>query len=208
MIPYKEPQKIYPGNRCAEYFKEMLESAEKNQQTEVSETTEFYLVNLLHESVRTENVFLPDDPNKDEPLTQKLDRALNADYYEKIKRFKDLGDFTLFISGFFPDSLERKLVDVDYYMVVGGIAYNNLSLIMKDKVHGEVFSSLYGELSEKFVPIADLLTEVSQKSSAKKSANLLRAYERWVKTNSQRDANWLKQEGIVPTENVKSNYLQ
>jgi len=34
-----------------------------------------------------------------------------------------LGDTALFIAGVFADSLNRKLVDVDYYVAMGGTAY-------------------------------------------------------------------------------------
>ena len=36
---------------------------------------------------------------------------------------KQIGDVSLFVSGFFSDSLRRKLVDVDYYVSIGGVAY-------------------------------------------------------------------------------------
>lgn len=198
---------IIPGNRCAEYFKEMVVSSIRNQHTDVSDTVEFYLVNLLSECLKAERVFHGGDIENEEPLTQKLNKALNADAYEKIRRFKDLGDFTLFISGFFSDSLNRKLVDVDFYGVVGSVAYSNLAAIMKNKKNGEVFSSLYGELAEKFFPITDVLCEVSQKTSLGKKENLLRIYEKWVKTDSKRDAGRLINEGIIPTANARSKYL-
>ena len=35
-----------------------------------------------------------------------------------------IGDVSLFTSGFFADSLRGKLVDVDYYVNIGGAAYN------------------------------------------------------------------------------------
>lgn len=203
-----ENSAIIHGNKCAEYFKDMVVSSIKNQHAEVSGTVEFYLVNLLNECINAEKIFHEVDAEKEDSLTRKLSRALNADTFERIRRFKELGDFTLFIAGFFSASLNRKLVDVDFYGVIGSIAYANLAVIMRTKTNGEVFSSLYGELAEKFSPITDVLSEVSQKTSLRKEENILRIYEKWVRTGGKRDADRLIKEGIVPTENVRSKYLQ
>ena len=198
---------IHAGNTCAEYFKEMVESAVEHQHVTVSKTAEFYVVNLLNECLKTAKVFAEDDPEKEEPLTQKLNLALNASHYEKIKRFKELGDFTLFISGFFPDSLNRKLVDVDYYAVIGSAAYKNLSFILRKKKNGPVFSSLYDELAEKFSSLMGVLSEISRKTSMGKTPELLRIYEKWVKTGNPWEEKLLKKKGIFPAFPAVSHCL-
>lgn len=199
---------IIHGNKCAEYFKDMVVSSIKNQHAEVSDIVEFYLVNLLNQCINAEKIFHEAEAEKEDSLTRKLNRALSAHSFEKIRRFKELGDFTLFIAGFFSASLNRKLADVDFYAAIGSIAYANLAVILRDKANGDVFSSLYGELAEKFSPITDVLSEVSQKTSLRKEENILRVYEKWVRTGGKRDANRLINEGIVPTDNVRSKYLQ
>ena len=61
---------------------------------------------------------------------------------------RQIGDVSLFISGFFSDSLRRKLVDVDYYVSIGGYAYNALS-----RVETDTFSPVFAELATKFVGV-------------------------------------------------------
>ena len=73
------------------------------------------------------------------------------------------------MSGFFSDSLQRKLVDVDYYVTIGGIAYNALSRIETDTL-----SPVFAELAEKFVGFVDVLSEVSERTSCTSNADLLR----------------------------------
>ena len=46
---------------------------------------------------------------------------------EQRARLRNLGDFSLFMSGFFPDSFRRRVVDVDYYVSMGEYAYGSLS---------------------------------------------------------------------------------
>ena len=189
-----------------EYFKEMVESAIENQRIDTDETTEFYIVNLLSEFIKTERAYLVEEGDTgEEPLVTMLTKTLQSDYNERIKRFKQLGDFSLFISGFFSDSLNRKLVDVDYYILIGGIAYNSLSQIMRRKEQGELFYNLFNELAKKFQIFVDVIAEVSDRSSIKSNKDILRLYERWLKTGSVRDAELLKEKKIIPTYSEKIN---
>jgi hypothetical protein len=92
----------------------------------------------------------------------------------------------LFVSGFFADSFNRKLVDVDYYVSIGGHAYNALS-----RVETDTFSPVFAELAEKFVGFVDVLSEVSERTSCASNADLLRLYEKWLKTGSRRSGQLL-----------------
>ena len=62
-----------------------------------------------------------------EPLAFRLGRALETGGSEQRARLRSLGDFSLFMSGFFSDSFRRSLVDVDYYKSMGEYAYGSLS---------------------------------------------------------------------------------
>ena len=106
---------------------------------------------------------------------------------------KQIGDLSLFISGFFLDSLNRKLVDVDYYVSIGGCAYNILS-----RAESDTFSPVFAELGEKFVGFVDVLTEVSERTSCSSNTDLLRLYEKWLKTGSRRSGQLLVERGVVP----------
>jgi hypothetical protein len=105
----------------------------------------------------------------------------------------------LFISGFFSDSLNRRLVDVDYYIQLGEHAY--ASLARRDGPFGDVFD----ELSDKFVAFVDVLSEVSEHSAMTSNAELLRLYEKWLRTKSRRSGDLLVARGIVP--NAAGNRL-
>ncbi len=107
---------------------------------------------------------------------------------------QQIGDVSLFISGFFSDSLQRKLVDVDYYVSIGGFAYNALS-----RVETDTFSPVFAELAEKFVGFVDVLTEVSERTSCASNADLLRLYEKWLKTGSRRSGQLLSSAGSCRT---------
>src|SRR5207244_1985597 len=116
---------------------------------------------------------------------------------------KEIGDLTLFTSGFFSDSLRGKLVDIDYYVSMGGTAYTALS-----RYETDTFSPVFAELAEKFIAFVDVLSEVSERTSCASNADLLRLYERWLKTGSRRSCQLLLERGVVPHPAGKPGRIQ
>jgi hypothetical protein len=176
-----------------EFFKDMLAAAREHQKLEVQESTEFYLVNLLAEFVPAEQLFRTAE-HEAEPLAFMLKRAQEAQGFERVRELKKLGDTSLYVSGFFADSFERKLVDIDYYISMGGRAYGVLSEIFQ----GGGAGPLYLELAEKFVKLVDLLSEVSERVALGTNQGAVKLYERFVRTGSERIARLLSERGLLP----------
>ena len=186
-----------------DFFRELLTRAIENQRASVQPFTELYLVNLLHEFLAAEALYVQADDGswQQKPLAFLLRDALAEEGPAKVQMLRRLGDVSLFVSGFFPDSLARRssLVDVDYYIAMGGRAY--------DAVARHAFErSLWNELSEKFRLLVDLLNEVSERTLASSNAGLVRLYERWMKTGSGRLATLLTQQGVMPV--AKKGFVQ
>jgi hypothetical protein len=204
---YEEP--FYNEEKPMEYFREMVNSAVENLHVHADEEVIFYIVNLLSEFLKIDNLYTDLDPNADEePLTLLLEKALNSDQNEQIQRFKHLGDFSLFISGFFYDSLYKKLASLDFYKIIGCTSYNQLASIMKTKAQSKVFWELYHQLGENFSVFVDILSEVSDKSFSHTNKDVLKVYQRWLKTKSLRDEKILRKEGIFPNASAASSYIQ
>ena len=66
-------------------------------------------------------------PIEERPLALRLLEAIEAAPRERRTQLREIGDTSLFISGFWADSLADKLVDVDYYIDLGGTAYGELA---------------------------------------------------------------------------------
>ena len=174
----------------AEFFREVLTDAFKNQGVDTSQPTEFYLVNLLADFAKT--------PMDDEPLALKLANAANAPPDTRVRHLKDVGDTSLYISGFFADSLQRKLVDVDYYIQLGGAAYSELARYFRGYRQSDVFGDVYDELYAKFPRFVDVLAEISERSSMTSNTGVVQLYERWLRTGSERVAQRLREQGVLP----------
>jgi len=182
-----------------EYFKEMVESALVRQHLQADDLTEYYLVNLLCQYVRLDPAVHAD---YGEPLAVRLARALQTGGTEQRTRLRSLGDFSLFTAGFFSDSLSRRHVDVDYYVSMGAYAYGSLSRAE------DAFRDVFAELSRKFVGFSDVLADVSARSALTSNHDLLRIYEKWLRTGSPRDGQRLIERGIVPNSSVGKRFLQ
>lgn len=186
-------EKLVEDQTPAEYFKELIDKALERQRVSSSELSSVYLVHLLDAFVRRDGQYAELGVGEDPRLAELLCRALNANGKRKLALFKTTGDLSLFVSGFFSDSLMGKLVDAGYYIQMGGYAYGMLARLSRRRVVAEVFS----ELSEKFVQFVDVLNEVSEASSLTDNRSLLRLYDKWLRTGSQRSAELLRQKGVL-----------
>jgi hypothetical protein len=176
-----------------EFFKEQVEAACERQRLRPQPLTSYYVVSLLSECVHQHRSAAGETRGFDEPLGLKLLRALHTGGSSQRMGLKQVGDASLFISGFFSDSLRRSLVDVDYYVSLGGYAYRSLG------TSDDTLSPIFAELSEKFVAFVDVLSEVSARASLTNDTDLLRLYEKWVRTGSKRNGDLLAERGIVPS---------
>jgi hypothetical protein len=175
-----------------EHFRDLVRSAIGRQGLKTNEMAEFYLINLLSDHVSAERL-------SKEPLAVSYLRALESHEDTQAKIMKRVGDYSLFVAGFFSDSLKRKVVDIDYYMAIGSSSYKCLSgICSRDLRRRHALASLFKELSEKFSAFADILSEVSETSMLTDSRDILRLYERWLRTRSKRAEKLLKGIGIEP----------
>ena len=181
------------------FFREEVTDARRSIGVDISDETEYYVVNLLCTYSNPQSTPLPGD----EPLAMLYKRALEASPLDRIQILKNLGDVALYVSGFFVEFIERSLVDRNYYMSMGGSAYHSLSDIMSLKHQCESVAGVYSQLANKFSNVVDLLNEISNRSRRKSSpeTELLRTYERWQKSGDEKLKNELAQKGFfVPTQ--------
>jgi hypothetical protein len=184
----------------AEYFKELVETAIEHQHVAVRELTSFYLVNLLTGFVQFDR---SSATAVDEPLGIRLARALQTGGSRQRNGLREVGDLSLFISGFFADSLTRSLVDVDYYIQLGEVAYGSLA-----RQGDPALADVFGDLAEKFTACVDVLGEVSERSALASNSDVLRLYEKWMRTRSRRSGDLLVERGIVPNYSASSRLIQ
>jgi hypothetical protein len=179
-----------------DFFRELITEALADQKVATQPETEFYLVNLLNQFMTTERL-------SQEPLAFMVKDALEQPSLESQRlMLRQVGDVSLYVAGFFQDSLNRKLVDVDYYIDMGGTAYKHVAA----RADEDIFRALYEELAQKFASFVEVFAHVSDKTARKTERDLLRVYELWVRTRSERAAKQLQEAGILPNDTIKSDW--
>lgn len=179
-----------------EFFKDSVTQALEKQRVAADDQTAFYLVNLLTLFARAETQF---DGKK--PLALMLaDARETHDRKQRNFVLQQVGDRSLFVAGFFGESFPRRLVDVDYYIDIGGAAYGTLYASLRGTTRGRAYGAVFAELAEKFRDFVDVLAEVRESGKSTGDVDVLRLYEVWLKTRSARAARKLRERGIEPNQ--------
>jgi hypothetical protein len=186
-----------------EYFIDQVECALKRLNFQPSPLSRFYLVGLLERFMFASNLFPKDDEtgkSRRQTLAELYFSAQSSPPPRHLDIWKQLGDSSLYISGFFGDSLNRKLVDIEYYVDMGGVAYAALSSLAED----EDKAKMYGEFSARFPEFVDVLTFISQESMIQTNEDLLKLYDRYLSTGSRLAGEQLLERGLLNADLQKS----
>ena len=170
-------------------FHDLVRTAMATQKVESSETTEFYLVQLLEAFARPRHGNLLDPP-----LALDYLEAFHLPAPKRYEKLKRVADTALFVTGIFVDSLERSLVGPEYYAAIGRNAYARLSAQSSRTALAELFEELAGRFPE-FVRV---LMEISAQELFRRDQDTVRLYKRWLHTRGQREADLLVRRGIIP----------
>lgn len=200
MSQVNTPSQLIADADIREYFQESVNDAISDQGIDTNVETSYYLVNLLTSFLYTENLFEQTaDGLQFTPLAVLYAQALESQgKHSRCHTLQRMGDVALFVAGVFSCSLNRKLVDVDYYIAMGGNAYSYLSSTHPGAHQGSSYRLIFGELAEKFTDFVDVLARVSESTNSESDKDILRLYEMWVRTGSKRAAEQLRKLGIEP----------
>ena len=171
------------------FFQDAVDRALKEQSVSVDPMTEHYLVHLLATYAK--------QPIDDSPLGLKMLAASNAEPRERRERLREVGDTSLFVSGFWTESFARKLVDVEYYIGLGGTAYGELARTgagWRRDPNADVYETLSGNFS-RFV---DVLMVISRWLMPTAPGDVIKLYEKWLQTRSKWAARKLAAVGVLP----------
>lgn len=184
------PLEVTPHATVDAFFFEVLQEALAEVHLDATEPAGWYLVSLLGDFTRAR---LPD-----EPLAMKLAQSQIAEPGERVKTLKEVGDTSLYVAGYFAESLSRKLVDADYYIGLGRGAYAELA----GRLGSNSITDVYRELSQNFPAFVEVLGEVRRRVDFA-GADVMKLYEQWMRT---RDA-WIERKlralGVIVDSGTK-----
>lgn len=178
-----------------DYFTVELKTALERQRISAEADSVEYLTELLLTYMKSDTFFAkgPDGKLENNVLAELYAGAIQGSVETRKLCLKRLGDICLLVTGLFPDSLRRKIVDIDYYFGMGGSAYWQLAHCQLTRLS----RTLFAELAQKFVPFSNVLAEMSEKNGLHSNSDLLRLYERWLLTGNDRLKTLLREHGIA-----------
>jgi hypothetical protein len=178
------------------YFQELVQKGLNQRKINTYPHVENYLVHLLQHYLDARN--LSENPHT---LAEAYLIAQNSELPVRVEMLRKLGDRTLYISGFFGDSLSRKVVDIDYYAEIGGAAYASLAHCTRE----DALAKVYSTFSQRFLEFVDVLTYISHQSLIKSDESILRLYERYMRTGSELAKEKLVEMGVLtlPVDQLK-----
>lgn len=194
-----EEGRLTPVSNLTEFFRDALGEALSHQRVALDEHTAHYVVSLLTLYSRTEVSHGNTRPGQRwvslaELLAQAAEARTPAERDVTLQR---LGDVSLFVAGFFAHGFERRLVDVDYHVAMGGRAYGTLAAANTSGPR-RALSGVFGELARKFQLVVDAIGEISDSARVWSQKDVLRLYELWLKTGSPRAQGLLHKLGVAP----------
>jgi hypothetical protein len=194
------------------FFHEVVEDVMRSKRIQATDGATTYLVSLLSDFAKPDNRA---EQTLDRPLSFLLDEALHTNELgERFERLRSLGDGVLYSCGFFADHFEARGVDQRYLIGIGMTAYGTASSMLRlPNADDESTRNLdiYGELSSKFAAFVEIVAEVADTTIAKgvaSSKGMLKLYERWLKTGSNRLAETLASHGFVAPPRGAKRILQ
>ncbi|MDP9001005.1 MAG: hypothetical protein M3O46_12930 [Myxococcota bacterium] len=194
---------IVAAQSVSGFFGEAVEDAIRARRVDATNGATHYLVALLADYAHPDN---RTGETLDRPLTLLLDEALRvAEPAERFERLRTLGDGVLYGCGFFGDHFEARGVDPKYLHGLGTRAYGAASSMLRRGPH-ESGPDLFAELAHNFGVFVGIVGDVADATitmGMESSRGLLRVYERWLRTGSERLATALTSHGVMPTRGTK-----
>lgn len=177
------------------FFREEVVASRRQTRVHLSDAAEYYLVELLVAFSQRSSVA---DMYQDEPLLVLHQKAREAPLSQQITIFKQLADWALYVAGFFVEFIEKSLVTVDYYTAMGTAAYRNVAALCVSGNKPQAAQAVYTELADKFAATVVVLTQICHRSRQcnNSSIDLLKLYDRYVRTQNDRARKILEGTGI------------
>lgn len=180
-----------------QHFSEAVKEACESRHVKTQPIIEIYLVQLLRFYLDSKNLH-PNwaDESQEKPLQTFAEMyltAINAESPKNKEMMRSVADRALYLTGFFGDSFQRKIVDLDYYVDIGSAAYSNLHVWTRE----EPLTDVYKTFSKRFSEFVDVLNYISEKSLIQSDTNVLRLYDRYLKTGSELAREKLNELGVV-----------
>lgn len=176
----------------SQYFSRRLNNYAQRFQPPPHEDTCWYLGQLLDRFGRSERLFSYEDGRLTlRPLALLYGDALEASSeQQRCLILQQLGDLALFLGALFPEQWARRGIGQDYFIGMGGGAYDYLACNARHNRH------IFAEMANTFTRMLELVANACSKQQNLGTEDILSLYQRWIQTRDPVIASQLKVLGI------------
>ncbi len=189
----------HPGieSSLENYFRERLVDISGELSPRPQEDTLWYLAAMLARFGNSDQVFNHQGESYGlRPLALLYSDAHEAGTTrERCLILRHLGDLSLFLGALLPEFFARRGIGKDYFVGMGGGAYDYLS--DNARSHRHVFS----ELAAGFTRMLQMVALACSRETAFDAEDILRLYRRWSESGDPLIARQLQAMGIEPPDN-------
>lgn len=195
--------KINIVSDIGEFFLKEIESSSLNNSLNFSPLLKKYLADLLVRFSNNNNYQkqLQGENRNRQSLAEIWLQSNQLSLKEQLQKLQGLGDYTLFTSGFFADKIHGSIVDMDYYHAIGTQSYEKVGEI-NCTLNNEKKLNVFFELAAQFKKITDLLEEISVRSNLFDDKDILKLYQKWQNTRSEKWEKILFTKGFITNKDI------
>ena len=174
------------------YFSKRLTRYAKRFRPPPHEDTCWYLGSLLERFGRSEELFAYQDGQMTlRPLALLYSDAIEANNdRERCLLLQQLGDLALFLGALFPERFTRHGILQDYFIGMGGSAYDYLADNAKSNRH------IFAEMANTFTRMLEMVANACSHKQSLTTDEVLTLYQRWLSTSDPVIENQLRALGI------------
>ena len=193
-----DPQQLpITETSLSSYFSKRLNRYAKRFRPPPHEDTCWYLGSLLERFGRSEQLFAYQDGQMTlRPLALLYSDAIDANNArERCLMLQQLGDMALFLGALFPQRFTRHGILQDYFIGMGGSAYDYLADNAKANRH------IFAELANTFTRMLEMVANACSSTQQLSTEEVLALYQRWLNTRDPVIESQLRALGIELAEN-------
>lgn len=172
------------------FFQALVKTGLSESGIQVSSSVKHYLSELLQFYIFSDHLFSEMNASGKKQMNCLAELYLNSQTSQETspRRLKKIGDMSLYVSGFFRESLKRRLISVDYYIQMGQNAFQSLASGRDQEV--------FGELAHHFKDLVFVLFCIHKKSSGSHHDYLLSLMDQYMDEPSRQVEKKLKSHGL------------
>ena len=190
---FDQQQQTITETSLSSYFSKRLTRYARRFRPPPHEDTCWYLGSLLERFGRSEQLFAYQDGQMTlRPLALLYSDAIEANNArERCLMLQQLGDMALFLGALFPERFTRHGILQDYFIGMGGSAYDYLADNARANRH------IFAELANTFTRMLEMVANACSRRQRLTTEEVLALYQRWLSTRDPVVESQLRALGIA-----------